>query len=223
MSFGGFKLRDSVGSMERVAKIGSSPAPDLTLVDAEASDGRRRRTQRSREKIISAMFRLISGDDPYPSVVAIAKEAGVSKRTAFRLFSDLDSLIMEMSQQLKDELRPVIYAPYESETWRGKVGELVDRRAIVFEKAMILKQSADIRRFRSKFLMSDYTNFVEREKATLLELLPARVKRNRSVTAALMAALSFQTWTQLRLQQGLSPRQAKAAMQTAMEAIVGGY
>ncbi|MEM1404665.1 MAG: TetR/AcrR family transcriptional regulator [Pseudomonadota bacterium] len=169
------------------------------------------------------MFRLISGDDPYPSVVAIAKEAGVSKRTAFRLFSDLDSLIMEMSQQLKDELRPVIYAPYESETWRGKVGELVDRRAIVFEKAMILKQSADIRRFRSKFLMSDYTNFVEREKATLLELLPARVKRNRSVTAALMAALSFQTWTQLRLQQGLSPRQAKAAMQTAMEAIVGGY
>ncbi|MEM1144922.1 MAG: TetR/AcrR family transcriptional regulator [Pseudomonadota bacterium] len=209
--------------MDRKTKTGFSEAPDLTVVQTDATDGRHRRTQRSREKIIAAMFRLISDDDPYPSVVAIANEAGVSKRTAFRLFSDLDSLIMEMSQQLKDELRPVIYAPYESNTWRGKLGELVDRRAIVFEKIMILKQSADIRRFRSKFLMSDYTNFVEREKATLLELLPTRIKRSKSVTAALMAALSFQTWTQLRLQQGLSPRQARAAMHTAMEAMVGGF
>lgn len=216
-------LRDSVGRMDRKTKTGFSEAPDLTVVQTDATDGRHRRTQRSREKIIAAMFRLISDDDPYPSVVAIANEAGVSKRTAFRLFSDLDSLIMEMSQQLKDELRPVIYAPYESNTWRGKLGELVDRRAIVFEKIMILKQSADIRRFRSKFLMSDYTNFVEREKATLLELLPTRIKRSKSVTAALMAALSFQTWTQLRLQQGLSPRQARAAMHTAMEAMVGGF
>ncbi|MEM8489458.1 MAG: TetR/AcrR family transcriptional regulator [Pseudomonadota bacterium] len=209
--------------MDRKTKTGFSEAPDLTVVQTDATDGRHRRTQRSREKIIAAMFRLISDDDPYPSVVAIANEAGVSKRTAFRLFSDLDSLIMEMSQQLKDELRPVIYAPYESNTWRGKLGELVDRRAIVFEKIMILKQSADIRRFRSKFLMSDYTNFVEREKATLLELLPTRIKRSKSVTAALMAALSFQTWTQLRLQQGLSPRQARAAMHTAMEAMVDGF
>lgn len=216
-------LRDSVGRMDRKTKTGFSEAPDLTVVQTDATDGRHRRTQRSREKIIAAMFRLISDDDPYPSVVAIANEAGVSKRTAFRLFSDLDSLIMEMSQQLKDELRPVIYAPYESNTWRGKLGELVDRRAIVFEKIMILKQSADIRRFRSKFLMSDYTNFVEREKATLLELLPTRIKRSKSVTAALMAALSFQTWTQLRLQQGLSPRQARAAMHTAMEAMVDGF
>ncbi|MEM6484519.1 MAG: TetR/AcrR family transcriptional regulator [Pseudomonadota bacterium] len=184
-------------------------------------DGRRKRSQRSREKIIAAMFRLIKDDDPSPSVVAIAKEAGVSLRTAFRHFSDLNSLIVEMSQQLKDELHPIAFAPYESTTWRGKVSELIERRAIVFERTMLVKVSADIKRFRSEFLMNDYKMFLERERASLLEVLPKRVTRNKAMTASLLMALSFQSWTQLRLQQRLSPKDAKNVMHTTARALLG--
>ena len=192
-----------------------------TSVGSESVDGRRKRSQRSREKIIDALFRLIKDGDPDPSVVSVAKASGVSLRTTFRHFKDLNSIFIEMSQQLKDELNPIVYAPYESKTWRGKLQELIARRAMVFERTMHAKMSGDRRRHRSQFLMSDYLLFIERERATLLDVLPKNVTRNKRKAESLLMALSFQSWTQMRLQQDLEPSEAEEVMHTIATALLG--
>ena len=56
-----------------------SDKPDLKLVsDDTASDGRKARSQRSREQIVDALFTLIEAGDMNPSVASVAEEASLA-------------------------------------------------------------------------------------------------------------------------------------------------
>ena len=70
-----------------------SKKPKLAVVkDKEnpQADGRRQRSQRSREKILRAYWELMLAGDMSPSAAAIAEHAGVGLRSVFRHFEDLD-------------------------------------------------------------------------------------------------------------------------------------
>lgn len=56
------------------------------------SDGRRARRDRNRERVVDAMLELYREGDLRPSVSAVAERSGVSHRSVFRYFEDLDEL-----------------------------------------------------------------------------------------------------------------------------------
>lgn len=56
------------------------------------NDGRRQRTARTRAKLLEACHRLMHDGCYRPPMVAIAKEAGVSMRSAFDHFGTVDKL-----------------------------------------------------------------------------------------------------------------------------------
>ena len=77
-----------------------SKKPKLVVVEdenepqaASQPDGRRQRSQRSREKILKAYWELMLNGDMNPSAATIAKHAGVGLRSVFRHFEDLDTLL----------------------------------------------------------------------------------------------------------------------------------
>ncbi|MFT5200881.1 MAG: AcrR family transcriptional regulator [Candidatus Aldehydirespiratoraceae bacterium] len=55
-------------------------------------DGRRARRDQNREKVVDAMLELYREDNLQPSVAAVADRSGVSHRSVFRYFEDLDQL-----------------------------------------------------------------------------------------------------------------------------------
>ena len=57
------------------------------------TDGRRRRSQRSRAAIAEAMLELLRSGATSPSSAEIAERAGVTQRTLFNQFGDMDSLV----------------------------------------------------------------------------------------------------------------------------------
>jgi AcrR family transcriptional regulator len=189
---------------------------------ADGSDGRRQRSERSREQIVEALFALIRAGDMAPRAAAVADAAGVSLRTVFRHFEDMESLYRVMAERMEAELMPIVLAPFEAQDWRGRLSELVSRRADIYERVLPLRVAASLRRFQSSFLMDDYRRFLRLERTGLRSILPAVIVADRTLFSALEMVTGFQAWRRMRQDQGLSPAETEAVTRAIVERLVDG-
>jgi AcrR family transcriptional regulator len=187
---------------------------------AENVDGRIVRRHNNRRRIVAAMLELVRAGAISPSAEDVAERAGVGLRTVFRHFDDMDSLYREMAEAMRIELQPIVAAPLASGDWQGRLGEIVDRRARLFERAMPFKNAADVHRHRSVFLRKDYETMRSAERAALETALPTALKSDKRFFEALDQALSFSTWQHLRRDQKLTQAQARQTIEYAMRALV---
>lgn len=194
--------------------------PELVDVATESEDGRKRRSERSREQIIEAMFELVAQGELDPGAARIAEVANVSLRTVFRHFEEVDGLYQEMNRRVKEEVMPIVKAPFSSTNWRDTVLELVDRRSEVFERIMPYRVCGSIRRFRSAYLMQGHQDFVAMERSILDSVLPEEIRSNVVLEAAFDSVLGFDTWRRLRQDRGLSVEEARAAVRKLVEALL---
>lgn len=195
--------------------------PRLKIVPGTPdNDGRKARSQRSRQQIVDALFALIEAGDVDPSAADVAEQAGVGLRTVFRHFEDMDGLYREMAERLESEILPVVMSPWQSQDWRGRLHELIHRRAGIYERIMPLKVSANIRRYSSAQLKHAYTRFLTMERAGLMGILPDSIKSDDSLLGALELLTGFQAWRRLRQDQALSPDAAEAVMVRTLDALL---
>ena len=180
------------------------------------TDGRRRRSQDSRARIVRAMLELVEAGEPTPAAEQVAARAGVGLRTVFRHFRDMDSLYREMSQVIDAELRAVVLAPFRGASPRERVLELVRRRAGAYEKIGSFKRASAVNRHRSRFLEADQARFARIARDILKRQAPPEVAADRLRFEALDALLSFETWDRLRRDQQLSPRRAAEVLEFAV-------
>jgi AcrR family transcriptional regulator len=189
--------------------------------DAPAIDGRRRRGQDNRARIVAAMLEIIQGGDLSPSAEQVASRADVGLRTVFRHFQDMDSLYREMSVAIEGELRAVVDRPFRSEDWRERVVELIYRRSEVFERIGPFKRASDAFRHRSKFLEGDGARLTAALREILTRELPADVVRDGPKLEILDLLLSYESWARLRREQGLSVKRAHEALEAAVRRLIG--
>jgi len=187
---------------------------------SDAVDGRIVRGRNNRRRIVAAMLELVRAGSISPSAEEVAARARVGLRTVFRHFDDMDSLYREMAEAMRNELQPIVAAPFASPDWKGRLGEMVDRRARLFERAMPFKNAADVHRHRSVFLRKDYETMRSAERSALEAALPATLKNDKTFFEALDQALSFSTWQHLRRDQNLSQAQARQTVEYTMRALV---
>lgn len=182
-------------------------------------DGRRQRSDASRRKIALAMLDLLREGEADPSADLVAERAGVGRRTVFRLFSDMEGVFREMHAIMTSRLTPEFARPLTAATWRGRLDELIERRAKAFEQMLPIKTAADARRYTSNFLTTEHKNITRLQRQALLAVLPATYARNEMLEA-LDLALSFEAWRRLRYEQGLSVKQAQEVLRRIISALV---
>lgn len=197
--------------------IKNTPWPEL---EAGTEDGRRQRSDRSRRRIIEAMFDLIADGHVAPSAVDVAERANVGLRTVFRHFEDMDSIYDEMTAQLMEGVMPKILAPYEAETWRDRLMECVDRRADLYEMVFPMRICVSLRRYNSKFLAEQFDRDIKLARSTLKAILPKQVTSNRDLFGAIEVTLDFSTWRQLRQDQNRSVERAKASLRLILNGLI---
>jgi len=185
-------------------------------------DGRRQRSNRSREQIVHAMIDLIRAGEMSPAAARVAEKAKVGLRTVFRHFEEMDTLNQEISAIVEAEILPLVEKPFEGPTWRARLEELLERRAHIYERVMPLKIAGSLQRFRSKFLMEDYHRFLKMERAGLKRVLPPKIMNDAVLFHAIEMAVGFQTWRRLRQDQGLSPKDALGVMRYTVDRLVAG-
>ena len=124
----------------------------------------------------------------------------------------MDTLYSEMSQVIEAQVLPMALKPLTGASWRDRLLEITQRRALVFEAILPFRISANIKRFQSEFLMQDYRRMLRLEFETLEAHLPSTVKVDLAGTRGLHVVLSFQTWRLLRHDQELPVEEAKAVV-----------
>lgn len=186
----------------------------------ETQDGRRRRSEASRERIIRAMLHLLSEGEITPSAEAVAEQAGVGLRTVFRHFDNMDALYQQIYASIEAEVRPFIARPFAAKDDRGRVEEIVERRIGVFERIMPMKIAADVHRHRSAFLDEQARGMVKEQRQILLGVLPPRYGQEPVLLEALDLLLSFDTWKRLRKDQKLTKAKARDALRMSVLALI---
>ena len=200
--------------------INSQSNPPWPELETTTEDGRRQRSDRSRRRIIEALFDLIGEGDMSPSAVSVAERADVGLRTVFRHFEDMDSIYDEMTAELSDAVMPMIMAPYETTNWRDRLMESVEKRAEIYEMIFPMKVCMSLRRFQSDFIQTQYERDVALGRSTLKAILPEEIVSNRTLFAALETTLAFTTWRRLRQDQNLSVESARAAIRLMLNGLV---
>ncbi|MBS0360506.1 MAG: TetR/AcrR family transcriptional regulator [Proteobacteria bacterium] len=185
-----------------------------------AADGRRRRGQDNRARIVTAMLDIIHAGDMAPSAEQVAQRADVGLRTVFRHFQDMDSLFREMSVVIMGELESVASTPFKSQAWKDRVVELVERRAWAFEKVGPFLRASSLLRRRSKYMDVDHERLVKALREILKQQLPPEVARDQLKVEALDLLLSFEAWSRLRREQGLSHKRAQETLETAVRKLL---
>lgn len=184
-------------------------------------DGRKQRSERSRLAIVDAMLDIIMGGKMEPSAAEIAERAGVSARTVFRHFEEMDSLYSEMTERMEAQIMPIIQQPFTGDGWQAQLDQLLERRAVIYEKIMPLKIAASIRRFSSEYLMLNYERFLHLERTGLENVLPDPVRKNATMLSAIEMCAGFQTWRRLRQDQNLSVDQATDVVKLTISKLLG--
>jgi len=122
-------------------------AQDLTAVlDDEHIDGRTLRRTRNRTSVIAALLEIIREGNLRPGASEIAERAGVSHRSVFRYFDDLDDLVLTAIDHAFAEAGPLAEIPdIGSGSLDERVAGLVDARLALFESVDGTMQLARMR------------------------------------------------------------------------------
>jgi AcrR family transcriptional regulator len=201
----------------RTAKSVAERAPPAAI---GPDDGRRRRADASRAKIVEAMLEFAREGVFEPSADLVAVRAGVGRRTVFRLFTDMDSLYSEMHVAILRRVEPIFSQPIEGDDWRARLDRLVERRTRFFEEIMPFKIAADAIRHRSEFLQRDHQTLTQMLRELVLFILPKEINDDPVKREALDMALSVEAWRRLRCEQRLSPKASLRVLKYTTAAIL---
>lgn len=187
------------------------------------TDGRRRRADVNRQRIVEAMMALVREGEVFPSAEAVASRAGVGLRTVFRLFSDMEGLYREMHAAMIARLTPIFQEPLGEGDWRFRLSALINRRARLYEDMLPIKSAADAHRSQSPYLQDEHQELVRLLRHILTFVLPEAIRTDAALFDALDLALSFESWRRLRCDQGLDPERAEAVMALLADKLVAGF
>ncbi|MFN3591012.1 MAG: TetR/AcrR family transcriptional regulator [Thermaurantiacus sp.] len=184
-------------------------------------DGRRERSAESRRRILAAGRKLIQEGKATPTAEQIAAEAGVSLRTVFRHFEEMDRLSVEIVQEVLEDSRPLMEAPLDAGDERGRLEELLRRRATTFEQMLPFVGAIAVNRARSERVEARYRDVMAGWSRQVAEASPDAVREAPERLAALDMVLSPEAWMRLRHVQGLSSDEADSALRAAAHLLSG--
>jgi AcrR family transcriptional regulator len=186
----------------------------------EKTDGRKQRSARSRDKIKTSIVTLIRAGIYSPRAIDISEHSGLSMRTVFRHIDDMESLLREIAGDVQKEVLPRFLQPYTATDWRGQLDENIARRVAVWEDILPIRMSASLSRFRSKFLLEEYQQVLELERAGLRSVLPDSIRGDEVLFRALNEVTGVGCWLNLRMDQELSPNAAEAVVRRTVDALI---
>jgi AcrR family transcriptional regulator len=172
-------------------------------------DGRRRRSERSKQAIIDAVVEMINEGELFPTAALVSQRAGVGLRTVFRHFSDMNTLFTLFNE----DRRPHYRAMFEEGGDRTgalekRIVALAEFRAVRWEDLTAVMRFSVAQRRRYKALADNYADYQHGLLEDLKTWLPELSQQEPVILEAVVGVCSFEYWDRLRDLQGLSVEEA---------------
>jgi len=185
-------------------------------------DGRRARRHRSRDLAVDALLDLLNEGVIRPTAQQVAERSGVSLRSIFRIFDDVESLNAAACARQVTRVRHLfIDVPAE-----GSLDTRID--AVIAINGRLYESIAPVR--RAALRTAPESPAVQEMLARARGWVRAEVERvfaeelaaagDRDTVNALELALSFEAWDQLRAAQGLSATRTSATVTRLLRALL---
>ncbi len=198
------------------------------LATADNPDGRRARRDRNRAAVVDALLGLYREGNLAPSSVEIAGRAGLSPRSLFRYFDDIDDLaraaIARQSEQVWT-LAEIDVSP--DEPLDARIETFVQTRVRLFEAIGAVGRVARLR--------EPFQPLVARQlgdaRAMLRGQIPAvfgpelgalATDAADELVAAIDVLASYEAYRLLRFDQELSSERAGAVLRATIDRLLGG-
>lgn len=186
-----------------------------------AVDGRRARRHRSRDLAVDAVLDLLGEGVLRPTAQQVAERSGVSLRSIFRIFDDVESLNAAAAARQLSRVRHLFVDVLATGRRQDRVDEVVAINGRLYESIAPIRRAALRAAPESPALQEQLDRArswvrAEVERVFAEELAEA----GRDATAAVELALSFEAWDQLRLAQGVSATRAAATVSRMVLALL---
>jgi len=189
-------------------------------------DGRTARRDRNRAAVVDALLELYRDGNLRPSSLEIAERAGLSPRSLFRYFEDVDDLTRAAIDVLERRAWPLL--PVDAEP-----GDPLDRRiaALAAQRSRLFETvapAATVSRLQAPFQpllaaeLQRTRSFLRQQIKDLFATELARMPSGRaaSVLSAADVLCAFESHQLLRGDQGLSVAKARASLVEALTALL---
>jgi len=189
------------------------------------TDGRRARAERNRDAVVEAILDLLSEGVPDPTADAIAARSGVSVRSVFRHFDDLESLYETAVERHSERIAALFEPPPRSGSVAERIDAVAERRSRLFEEMTPVRRAGERLRRRSP-VIDERLRFARRLLRSQLEVLfePELAlfagSDRRDVLDAVEATASWSTWNLLRTEQRCSVTRARTVVIRTLTALL---
>lgn len=207
---------------EGASAVGDVP-PTPVEGDEAPVDGRTARAQRTREAIVEACVALVEAGDVRPTAPRIAAQAGVSVRSVFQHFDDLETLFAMVSERAVTGLAQLI-APVDADLpLDERIEQFVSQRVALLEALTPIRRAADVHapfspgiRERIQLGHDFFRDELARVFGRELDALPAG--HREEVLDLLDVSTTWATWDVLRTLVHRDAAQAAATMTLGLRA-----
>ena len=196
--------------------------PD-TDADADADvDGRRLRRERNREAVVEALLELFQHGELQPSANLIAERAGLSPRSLFRYFDDIDDLSRAAIQRQQRRVWPLARVDVaEDAPVAERIAAIAEARVRLYEAIGNVGHVARLREPFHDLVAAELTrgrSMLRRQLRDLFtpELDALGTTHATAVLAALDVLCSYESYRLMRFDQSMTKAKVTA---TLVEAI----
>lgn len=203
--------------------MGAAPTSDLDV--DEPIDGRTARAVRTKDAIVEACLGLIDEGDLRPTGPRIAERAGVSVRSIFQHFDDLDALFAAVGQRVVVRIGGLIAHIDPATPLHDRIDAFIHQRAAVLESLTPVLRAALVHAASSEVIRGQFENghhFLRLQVAEVFGPEVARAPDGEVLLHGLIVSLSWTTWDLLRGAQGQSVAQARAVVTSMARAQLAG-
>ena len=184
----------------------------------DAVDGRRLRRTQNRTAVVDALVELFEQGEYEPSTGDIAERAGISARSLFRYFDDVDDLHRAAIDRQLDRARPLLELDMSpAAPTRMKIERIVEARVHLFETIEPAARAGRVVAHRRPIVAATLDESRAYLRSQLRQLFAPELERAGAVLLPAVDALcSFESYELLRVHQGLSRPKTIAALVAAL-------
>jgi TetR/AcrR family transcriptional regulator of autoinduction and epiphytic fitness len=192
----------------------------------QTADGRTARSARTREAVVTAVLELVRAGNFRPTAKEIAARAGISLRSVYVHFDDLDDLFAAAGRRQGEEVAHLLYAVDPELALPERIDAVVRQRAAIWETLAPVRHAALVWASSSSALRAGAERTTKRAVRDLARVFATELDRwgeqRETVLEALHVAASSGAWDVLRVERHLTVEQASAVLETTLTSLLAG-
>jgi len=188
-----------------------------------ALDGRAARALRTRNRVVDALLDLIDEGDLRPPAADVARRAGVSLRSVYQHFDDLETLFRVAGERHRQRFAHLEPLPELPADLGPRVAAYVAHRAHWMEAVSPMARAAALQAPFSPGIAERQAASRARHREALVSAFAPELRRAQHperLLHALEVAASWSTWEHLRTGTGLSHDEAARVVEELLRGLL---